>query len=493
MKKIILALALILVAIAYAGGKAPQYRSMRVHGMGNAFVAVADNKDALYYNPAGLNLINRFGDFKRNPDMGYMPSNEGSLRILAINLELPVGDMNRALNLCGNRSEFWDAVWFNFNQFRDIEWCQDIRDAYDNNNLTSKDDEISAFDKTPILKIRPQVTFLEYATHNFGFSMWTNTSTISPYVDMGVILPFPGYDTITIDVALQTAIAFSPVEKWSVGAGIKAVQRRVKHGNEFKLSVDDPMNTDQYEDAVEDAIDDLVDDLTDFKEFLRPEDLIKFGKYNFALDLGLLYQIHREVRLGMSLRDFYFSKLEGESITPNFSLGAMTSPMILQSNSWFERKVNIAVDYVDILNVKSGMFFSHLNFGAEIEQVLIPSPTQDFSFWPRFGFGVLGGAIGGGIGYLIGSGFKGPDVGPFFLGSLIGIGLGFTAGSDFGFGNDLVKVAAGGGFEGGYWAATLAAKVSLLEVRYSSWAEEAGLRTGQKENRYHMIHVLNGF
>jgi hypothetical protein len=489
MKKIIFAIALLLAASAYASGKAPQYRSMRVHGMGNAFVAVADNKDALYYNPAGLNLINRFGDFKRNPDMGYMPPNEGGFRFLAINIELPVS--NKTLDYCGNRTEFWDAVWFNFGQFKNIEWCKEIRDAYSDGKLEPKGENASMLDKEPILKLRPQVSLIELATHNFAFSIWTNTSNVVPYVDMGVLLPYFGYDTITVDMAIQTAIAFSPIEKWSVGAGIKAVQRKLLPGSRIIFGYDqnDPFNFDEYTNTSN--YESILDSLETFKDI--PSDLIKFGRYNLALDLGVLYQIHREVRLGTSLRDIYFSKLSGESITPNLSIGAMTSPMILQSNSWFERKVNIAVDYVDIFNVKSGMFFSHLNFGAEIEQVLIPSPTQDFSFWPRFGLGVLGGAIGGGIGYLVGRGFKGPEIFSFYLGSLIGIGAGFAAGSGLGFGNDLVKVAAGGGFEGGYWAATLAAKVSFFEIRYSSWAEEAGARTGQKENRYHMIHLLNGF
>ncbi|MDR3001753.1 MAG: hypothetical protein LBU89_10875, partial [Fibromonadaceae bacterium] len=100
MKKFILTITLF--AVCALAAKAPQYRSTRVHGMGNAFIAVADNKDALYYNPAGLNLINRLGNFEKNPEMGYMPANGSSLNFLVVSLELPIGTTNDFLDVCGN-------------------------------------------------------------------------------------------------------------------------------------------------------------------------------------------------------------------------------------------------------------------------------------------------------------------------------------------------------------------------------------------------------
>jgi hypothetical protein len=43
-----------LVAVAHAGVSRPELPGTRPLGMGNAFVAVADDRNALYYNPAGL-------------------------------------------------------------------------------------------------------------------------------------------------------------------------------------------------------------------------------------------------------------------------------------------------------------------------------------------------------------------------------------------------------------------------------------------------------
>ncbi|MDR2580855.1 MAG: hypothetical protein LBC85_07685 [Fibromonadaceae bacterium] len=498
MKKIILTATLLFAVCAFAA-KAPQYRSMRVHGMGNAFIAVADNKDALYYNPAGLNLIGRLGNFERNPDMGYMPRSGSAFSFLNVTLELPVGEINDFLDVCGNnKKEFWSAFrglfFFDFNRFSSIEFCEEPREEYRNDDYETMGDRFLRLDGRPLVRMRQQVKVLEYARHNFGISAWANTSVISPYVDFGIFIPYVGYDTITADIAAQAAFAFSPADKWSFGVGVKGVQRYLLPSKKIIISYEgnNPFNPDAYLDAMRELTDELIDDL---EKFIDYKNLAKYSKYNLAMDFGALYQVTREARLGVSLRDVYFSKLAEQSITPNLSFGAMASPMLLQSNSWFGRKVNFAVDYVDVLNENlSDMPLSHLNFGAELEQVFVPSPTKDMSFWPQTLFGIVGGLVGGGVGYFIGRNYlNSHEVGPFFVGSLIGIGSGYLVGSDFGGGNDLLRVSAGSGFSGGYWSATAAMRISLLGIRYTTYAEEMGTRTGQKGNRYHTIEFGSAF
>jgi len=485
---------ILLFAVCVLAAKAPEYISSRVHGMGNAFVAVADNKNALYYNPAGLNLINRLGNFEKAPDMGYMSRNEASFRLFAVSLELPVDDMNSLLDLCGNRKDFWHSVRgiyrFDFSRFSDLDQCSELQDLFKNREqLDSIADRISSFDDETIVKLSAQLTLLEFVMHNFGFSVWANSNSISsPYINMGVFIPYFGYESVSVDMVVQTAFAFSPIENWSFGVGLKGAQRHSREGSIYHLTYNsesgNPLTTEGYQDSLENFLDKYMD-IDDIIEF---EDFIKFGKYSLALDFGALYQINRQVRLGASLRDVYLSKLNDESITPNFSLGAMASPMLLQSNSWFSRKVNFAIDYVDILNDNlTDMPMSHLNFGAEVEQTIVPSPTKGFSTLPRVLFGILGGAIGGFTGYLIGDNAGGT------IGSLVGLGAGFLIGQDFGMGGDLIRVSGGCGFEGGYWALTGALDIPLFEIRYSSYATEMGVRTGQKENRHHMIEFSSSF
>jgi len=496
MKKLyIISVFLFAVCSLAAKGKAPEYISSRTHGMGNAFIAVADNKNALYYNPAGLNLINRLGNFEKAPDMGYMPRNEASFRLFAISIGLPVDDVNSLLDLCGNRKDFWNAVrgiyHLDFNRFSELDQCTEIREFFENREKLDSIaiNGLSPFDNETIVKLSAQLTVLEFAMHNFAFSVWANSHSISsPYINLGVFVPYFGYETISMDLVVQTAFAFSPVEDWSFGVGVKGAQRHSRPGSiyhiTYKSETGDPLSTEGYQDSLEN----FLDSYTDFGDMIEFGDFVKFGKYALALDFGALYQINRQVRLGTSLRDVYLSKLNEESITPNLSFGAMASPMILQSNSWFSRKVNFAIDYVDILNDNlTDMPMSHLNFGAEIEQTIVPSPTKGFSTLPRILFGILGGAIGGFTGYMIGDNAGGT------IGGIVGGGIGFLIGNDFGMGGDLLRVSGGCGFEGGYWAFTGALDIPLFEVRFSSYATEMGVRTGQKENRHYLLEFSNSF
>ena len=50
-------------ASVYAKELSPMFRGVRPLGMGNAFTAVANDENAIFYNPAGLNNIEGFGSF----------------------------------------------------------------------------------------------------------------------------------------------------------------------------------------------------------------------------------------------------------------------------------------------------------------------------------------------------------------------------------------------------------------------------------------------
>jgi len=419
--------------ILVGAAKGPEYRSLRVHGMGGAFVAVADNKDALYYNPAGLNLINRLGNFEKNPDMGYMPRKRFELRLLTVSASFPANAITDVLRICGAPTMgkiVKKTLLFDYGYFGDVDWCPAIVDIFPDDMSEMSDslqahqelaNKLSSLDHLPI-EIGMQISVLEFAMHNFGFSVWANTSA-APYLDMGAPIPGFGYEPIQADVVAQTAFAFSPVDNWSVGVGLKAAKRYRQPYFEFWpdfSSLDSVAYREQLDTLKERWENFVSDSLTDFKNI------------NFALDFGVLYQITREIRLGTSLRNVFFSKLADESITPNWSIGAMTSPMILQSNSLWGRKVNFAMDYVDILDGTVGdMFFAHLNFGAEIEQVIVPF---------------------------------------------------------------LLKVSLGGGFEGGYYAWNTGFGISeVVTMRFGSYAEERGVRTGQKEQRFWTGELSVGF
>jgi len=487
-----LALTFLLFTLAYSA-KGPAYRSLKVHGMGGAFVAVADGKDALYYNPAGLNLIGRLGNFEKDPDMGYMPKLHSEARLLSATVFLPADEINNVINACG-APRFGSIVkrvlFFDFGYFGKAAWCPLYMDVIPDDmkylpdsleNHPELADNLRKMNRSDI-EVGMQISIFEIVVPNFGFSAWLNTS-VAPYIDVGIFIPTFGYNPIQIDGVIQTAFAFSPVDKWSVGAGLKYAKRykQSKYAFEPGIEIGSSFND------ITTNIGDLLDTLN--YRFDNVLEDIGGADWAIGMDLGALYQITREVRLGTSLRNVFFSQLAGETITPNLSIGAMASPMILQSNSYWERKVNFAIDYVDILDgTITEKFFSHLNFGAEIEQVIIPSPTTEMSFWYRALFGAVGGLVGFGVGTVIGDGYGG-------IGTVIGMGVGTLAGIKFGIGGDAAKVSLGGGYEGGYPAFNVGLGLfgDAVSMRFGSYAEERGKKTGQNGHRFWTGEISVGF
>jgi hypothetical protein len=483
-------LSFLLFTFAYAA-KGPQYHSLKVHGMGGAFVAVADSKDALYYNPAGLNLINRLGNFETNPDMGYMPFSKSEVRLTSVAVFLPGKEIGTVIDACGAPTLgkiIKKVLFFDFGYFGDADWCPAYFDIVPDN----EDDWSDSLDAHPdlaenmrrlnrsSLDIGTQISLLEIVIPNFGIAIWGNAAA-APWVDVGIFVPIFGYEPVQIDGVVQTAFAFSPVELWSVGAGLKVAKRYSQPAFNYKpgLNYD---GTDVTLDTT--GGHDLQKRWEGFGDYM-----LSFEGIAAGMDLGVLYQITREIRLGTSVRNIFFGELGGESITPNWSIGAMASPMILQSNSLWARKVNFAIDYVDILDgTITEKFMGHLNLGAEIDQIVIPSPTTEMSFTYRLLFGAVGGVIGFGIGTLIGDGNG-------VIGTMAGMAVGTIAGIKFGLGNEALRVSFGCGLEGGYPAFNMGFGLfgDALTMRFASYAEERGLKTGQNGHRFWAGEFSIGF
>ena len=81
MKNILLPFCLAgVVGLSFAA-KAPTHHSLRAESMGNAHVAVVDDKEAIYFNYAGLSQINRLGNYEKRPEQGYYPRNYFDMRL----------------------------------------------------------------------------------------------------------------------------------------------------------------------------------------------------------------------------------------------------------------------------------------------------------------------------------------------------------------------------------------------------------------------------
>ena len=417
MNKIAL-LAILVLCVSFASAKSPRHISLRAESMGGAHVAVVDDKDAIHFNYAGLSQINRLGNYDKRPEQGYYPRNW-------------IGDMRLTFGGAGEFSKFLSA-------YGDVTDVQDLfrnaQNAADESNSSRTSAILDSLVNNPrylnIINSHDHKTLemrlkfdAELAFHNFGAAFWMNGS-VAPYVEGGLILPYLVVDTFYIDAVAQAGGAYEIIpNKLSVGLGGKIAKRHKTEMVTLGLA-----NYKSVVDTLENKLDNATDDFFDSKTF------------SFGLDMGVLYQYNREVRFGASLRDIYFKSLAGETLIPNFTIGANYSPKFMNSNTGFGRKFNIAMDFADMFNAdRNYKFFSHLNFGFELEQTLaaIPGLNNEIRF---------------------------------------------------------ISLRLAGGFRGGYPSAGIGIEVfRFFSFEAATWGEERGYYTGQDENRIYMVQASIGF
>jgi hypothetical protein len=384
--------ALALAAVSW-GRSGPEHRTLRPLAMGNAFVAVVDDKDAMHYNPAGLNLMGRLGNANLRPEMARYPLNRFDMHMDFLGTAIPVDE---ALDIL----KFYQDHQASF---------QDQQSLQNDSNLVS---DLSAFDRRPV-----KVAVLhggELAMHNFGMAYWADAQ-MSPYADVGVLLPQAGVESIQLDIVGQIAAATSYFDdRLSVGVGYRMAKRE-EMGN-FQIALTD-LSDNNGRKSVQEAIQDTVDE--------KLSELGDLSTLGHAIDAGVLWQQTRDIRFGAAVQNL-FMVLNHKSVTPDFSVGVAYSPMLLESNGRWKRKVNFAMDLQDLLNDdRNYKPLNKVNMGAEWEQTLIP--------W------VLKGRLSVGM-------------------------------------------------KGGYPTAGLGGTLfSIFHYEAATWAEEGGYYTGQLEERYYVM------
>ena len=321
--------------------------------MGNAFVAVVDDKDALYYNPAGLNLVNRLGNAARRPNQANYPRNRFDIRVNALGMAAPVEQYGPFFDFYKDHSGSFGSV-------------DDVKA-----DSTMREDMATLDGRAIPINV---MSGIEFAMNNYGAAYWGNVQ-IAPLIHANPFLPTPEVRDITIDQVIQLGIAHSFMrERLSLGLGYRLVNRQEIRNFEI---TSDQVQTDS-------ARSQLKDDLTD-SATSKLSNLSNFASYGHGIDLGALWQQTSWLRLGFSAQNIGLY-LNHEYIAPKLTAGFVVTPPLLTSGGIFARKVNIAVDYEDFLNDdKNYKAMSKLNFGAEYEQYA----------WHFFSVRVAGGFKGG--------------------------------------------------------------------------------------------------
>ncbi len=382
----------ILLPLDTDGRSGPVHRTLRPLAMGNAFVAVVDGKDAMHYNPAGLNLMGRLGNKDKRPDLANYPLDYFDMHMDFLGTALPVSDGLDILN-------FWNDHQDAFQSYE--AFTSDSSLAYD----------LARFDRRPV-----KLGVLhggELALHNFGMAYWADAE-MAPYADVGIMLPQAGMDYIELDIVGQIAGATSYFEdRLSVGVGYRMAKREYIGNTQIAL-------TDLEENRREEMVSDLRDTLDAKKRSFA--DLASIGH---GLDAGVLWQYNPDVRFGAAIQNLGMV-LNHDWVIPRFSVGAAYSPMRLQSNGRWKRKVNFAADLEDLFNNERNYKpLNKINMGAEWEQTLIPWVLKG-----RLSLGLKGGYPTAGLG-----------------GSLL----------------------------------------TVFHYEFATWAEEAGYYTGHVQDRYYVM------
>jgi len=362
--------------------------------MGNAFVAIADDKDAMHYNVAGLNLMGRLGNGNLDPAQQRYPMDKFDMHMDFLGTAIPVDD---ALDI--------------------LRFYQAHQQSFQNSNSLQKDSslvsDLSAFDRRPV-----KVAVLhggELAMHNFGMAYWADAQ-MAPYADVGVLLPQAGIESITLDIVGQIAGAYSYLDdRLSVGLGYRLAKRE-EVGN-FQVALTD-LSSKSGRRSVQSAIQDTVD--------VKLREMGDLSTLGHALDAGVLWQQTPDIRFGASIQNL-FMVLNHQAVTPDLTMGVAYSPMLLENNGRWKRKINFALDYEDALNSdRNYKPINKIDMGAEWEQTLIP--------W------VLKGRLSVGL-------------------------------------------------KGGYPTAGLGGTLfTIFHYEAATWAEEGGYYTGQLEDRYYVMN-----
>ena len=349
-KALALFFALALSTQAFAA-KAPTHHSIRAESMGNAHVAVVDDKEAIYFNYAGLSQINRLGNYEKRPEQGYYPRNYFDMR----------------LNL-GGAGPF-ESYFATYQDAKDLQKLYNrVNQAAEETGLSQTNllldtlaahpeliHTLNSYDhKALSMKVK---MYAELALHNLGGAIWVD-GNVAPYIDAGLVLPYLTIDTFYVDAVMQGGIAYDFTNEFSIGIGIKGAKRQ-----KVEMIVMDIANYETINDTLQDRFEDAEKHVFDTKTI------------SIGMDFGTLWQATREVRLGLSLRDVYFKDLAGDKITPNLTMGVNYSPRFFNVNTAYARKFNIACDYADAFDSdRNYKIMHHFNLGLEIEQVLLAWP-----------------------------------------------------------------------------------------------------------------------
>jgi len=398
LNKIIYIILILLVyyQVVYATEKPVTFADARVMGMGNTFTAIADDKNMLFFNPAGfasyglmkLNIV----DALFNPTL-WRPrySNIGDLTAFSITIgasgfkyltEIQNSPVEKLYEL------YKDGVF-------DRYGTSDITEA-DLNRLNNALLSLYTIGTHPLINIE----MMSYARHYFGFGTFSSTEAVITADATEGIGALPN-----IQVKFNTDLIFPvgfgiPIPEykdWSAGITLKYFQR-------IKLeleNIDDLVavyswyegkhyNDEMMSDLESRSIFDIMRNGINFSKV--PIDQIKGGT-GLGFDLGTMYRPEYAWKFGLLLSDVYtkinwWDNSEPSKIPINARIGAAWTPR--WSLFGIVEDPVLAVDMEDLFHQQGKNFFLKWHFGTEVKFLfrLISLRFGINDGYPSYGLGI---------------------------------------------------------------------------------------------------------
>ncbi len=360
------------------------FSDARVSGMGNTFTAIADDKNMLFFNPAGFATFGLMEiskvDAIRNPTK-WRPQydNIGVLTIFSATFGLNSNlidkfGINNILYYAGvNDTSDNSAPLFKILDMKFFEKYQDGTLTY-----AEAVEANQYFTKLYYTTLHPTFNFeiLSYARHYFGFGSFISSDTVLqiepagffPLVNvkakmhtdyilpMGIGIPIPGY------------------KHWAAGITLKYFNRikvEINNINDFvtvyEYMTGDYLNTDIDEIFKTKSILDIMLNGYDYTSVAIPQ--IKIGT-GYGFDLGAMYRPKYAWKFGLLLSDVYtkinwWDKSPSTQIPINLRLGAAYMPRF--SLIGILEDPILAMDMEDLFHQQRKNFFLKWHFGTEIK------------------------------------------------------------------------------------------------------------------------------
>ena len=299
--------------------------SVRSQGMGGTGVVSAQGTFAYQFNPALL------------ADGGYNFTLAG--------LQLGVStDFFNAIDYMINHSDEFEKLGQNYQPKLTAEESDALieylrRDAASLDNIWYRG------------KLLPSIGL---NVNNFAIGLY-NISHLGVRPDVGLVVP-KFYFKVFNDLVLACGYGKKYLPNLALGVNLKIIRRF--EADIFKVQVEEVQNVgDAWEEGKQD---------------------LKSGVWGYGIDLGVMYQLSTNLKLGITAQDF-LGQVDGINTPFNLKLGVISQPL---------PSLLLAAEWNDFFNREGEKLFNKFHFGAEYRMPVLRFRLGVNQGYPTFGLGI---------------------------------------------------------------------------------------------------------